>query len=58
MFSSEKVWQIVCGLSSQFIAYHSYPYGQNLSICQAFLPTTFNVAIHQTLALSNIPAIQ
>ena len=31
---------------------------KNVSIHQTFLPTTFNLAIRQTLMLPNIPIIQ
>ena len=31
-----------------------YPYGQNLSIHQTFLPTTFDLAIRQTFLLCSI----
>ena len=37
--------------TTQILAYKWYPYGLNLSIRQTFLPTTFNLAIRQTLTL-------
>ena len=61
IFGNGKVWQIwrvVCDLLNPIFTYSVLPLWMRLSICQIFLPTNFDSAIHhQTFTLPNIFAI-
>ena len=55
---NSNVWQIVRDSPNLKQPFNLYPYGQDLSIRQTFLPNSFNLVIHQKLTPLNISAIQ